>query len=94
MPAPDVAARICSAETRCGRAVTARRLASFEPVSGFLVSGISPPRALAIASSAFPHVSEKFNTRQDLKWSAVLFDCAATQQVLREHRFAEGVANR
>jgi hypothetical protein len=38
------------------------------------VSGIAPPRAPADALPAFAHVSEKIDTRQDLKWCGVIFN--------------------
>jgi hypothetical protein len=47
------------------------------PVRRFSMSGIAPPRAPADAMPAFPHVLEKIDTRQDLKWCAAIFDCAA-----------------
>ncbi|WP_292484574.1 hypothetical protein [Mesorhizobium sp.] len=47
---------------------------SGHPVRAIFVSGISPPGALTDALSAFPHVLEKINMRQDLKWYAAVFD--------------------
>ncbi|WP_170136674.1 hypothetical protein [Mesorhizobium loti] len=55
----QVAARfvVCGSQPRFGR---------------FLMSGIAPPRAPADAMPAFPHVLEKIDTRQDLKWCAAI----------------------
>jgi hypothetical protein len=60
----QVAARfmVCGVQPRFGR---------------FSMSGIAPPRAPADVMPAFAHVLEKIDTRQDLKWCAAIFDCAA-----------------
>ncbi|RWB59619.1 hypothetical protein [Mesorhizobium sp.] len=51
-----------------------RRARAAAADSGFSMSGIAPPRALAYALPAFPHALEKFDMRQELKWCAVHFD--------------------
>ncbi|SIT53395.1 hypothetical protein BQ8794_110201 [Mesorhizobium prunaredense] len=73
MPVP---AKACPALAMIGcRPTGDRRTAVSErPVMAIFVSGISPPGALTDALSAFPHVLEKINMRQDLKWYAEVFD--------------------
>ncbi|MER9303166.1 hypothetical protein NKJ06_26935 [Mesorhizobium sp. M0293] len=62
------------------------------------MSGIAPPRAPADAIPALPHVSEKIDTRQDLKWCVMILamqPCGVTGlphslQPRREKDIADG----